>query len=127
MGLQFGCDECENLYVGKKQNADICQTITTDSWEEEAFKFEEKKAAQNIYRGKESIGEVNETNYLGELIKKNGCNKINIKKRTEKAHSNVSKIVTSLKERPYQKHYFKAAMLMIQGMLVSCMLTNLEA
>ena len=58
MGLQFGCDKCEKLHVGKKQNEDICQTITIDSWEEEAFKCDEKWASQDMYRGKESMSEV---------------------------------------------------------------------
>ena len=126
MGLQFGCDKCEKLHVCKKQNEDICQIITVDSWEEEAFKCDEKWASQDMYRGKESMSEVKETKYLGDVIQNNGSNKSNIKKRTEKAHGNVHKIVTSLKERPYGKHYFKAAMLMRQGMLVSSMLTNSE-
>ena len=42
-------------------------------------------------------------------------------------HGNVNKVITSLKERPYKKHYSKAAMPMKQIILVSCMLTNLEA
>ena len=42
-------------------------------------------------------------------------------------HDNVNKVITSLKERPYKKHYSKAAMPMKQIILVSCMLTNLEA
>ena len=54
-------------------------------------------------------------------------NNSNIKNRTDKAHGNINKIVTSLKERPYGKHHFKAAILMRQGMLVGSMLTNSES
>ena len=70
--------------------------------------------------------EVNESKYLGDVIQSNGHNKTNIKNRTDKAHGNVNRIITSLKERYYGKHNFKAAMLMRQGMLVGGMLTNSE-
>ena len=72
------------------------------------------------------MNEVKETKYLGDIIQSNGHNNSNIKNRTNKAHGNVNKIITSLKERHYGKHYFKAAMLMRQRMLVGGMLTNSE-
>ena len=73
------------------------------------------------------MSEVKKTKYLGDIIQSDGKNNSNIKNRTDKAHGNVNKIVTSLKERPYGKHYFKAAILMRQGMLVGSMLTNSES
>ena len=39
----------------------------------------------------------------------------------------VKKIPTSLIERPYGKHTFKAATLMREGMLLGTMLTNAES
>ena len=39
----------------------------------------------------------------------------------------VKKIPTSLIERPYGKHTFKAAKLMREGMLLGSMLTNAES
>ena len=38
MGLQFGCDKCQKMHIGKRQNEDICPTITIDSWEIETVK-----------------------------------------------------------------------------------------
>lgn len=54
-------------------------------------------------------------------------NNSNIKNRTDKAHGNINKILTSLKERPYGKHHFKAAILIRKGMLVGLMLSNSES
>ena len=41
--------------------------------------------------------------------------------------SNVEKILTSIIERPYGRHTYKAAKLMREGMLLGTMLTNAES
>ena len=126
MGLQFGCEKCKKMHIGKRQNEDICPTITIDSWEIETVEDKGKWDFRDVYTGRESMNEVKETKYLGDIIQSNGHNNSNIKNRTNKAHGNVNKIITFLKERHYGKHYFKAAMIMRQGMLVGGMLTNSE-
>ena len=40
---------------------------------------------------------------------------------------NINKIVTTLKERPYGRHYFKAFRLMRESILLGGMLTNSES
>ena len=70
---------------------------------------------------------LSEKKYLGDLISDKGTNKANIKDRTNRATGTVNKILTILRERPYGKHYFKAAKLMREAMLVNGMLTNSEA
>ena len=67
-----------------------------------------------------------EKKYLGDITARVGSNASNIKERTNKGHGSVIKIVTTLNERHYGKHQFKAAMLMRGGMLVGGMLTNSE-
>ena len=73
------------------------------------------------------MNEVHEKKYLGDIISKDGSNKSNIKDRTNKAQGNVIKIVKGLTERPYGKHFFKAAKLMREGKLISGLLTNSES
>ena len=65
--------------------------------------------------------------YLGDLISCDGKNNLNIKERTNKANGNIEKIVSTLQERPYGRHRFKAYKLMREGLLVGGLLTNAES
>ena len=95
--------KCDKLHIGKKQNDDICPTLTIDSWKEELYEREDgKKESVDIFKGKEAMNEVTEKKYLGDVINKDGNNQSNIKEGTNKAQGNVNKIVNSLNERPYQ-------------------------
>ena len=101
---------------------------TIDSWEEEVIKEEGVVTkVKDVYKGKEAMNEVNEKKYLGDLIAKNGTNHKNIKERTNKAHGNIDKIVSTLNERPYGKHFFKAAKLMREAILINGLLSNSES
>ena len=73
------------------------------------------------------MNEVTEKKYLGDVINKDGNNQSNIKEGTNKAQGNVNKIVNSLHERPYGKHFYKAAKLMREGILLNGLLTNAES
>ena len=73
------------------------------------------------------MNEVHAKKYLGDLISRDVRNKKNIKDITNKAQGNVNKIVKGLFERPYGKHFFKAAKLMIEGILLSSLLNNSES
>ena len=73
------------------------------------------------------MNEVHENKYLVDLISRDGSNKKIIKDRTNKAQGNVNKIVKGLFERPYGKHFFKAAKLMIEGILLSGLPSNSES
>ena len=35
MKLQFGCDKCSQMHIGKSINEDICTALKVDAWEEE--------------------------------------------------------------------------------------------
>ena len=125
MNLRFGCDKCEKMHVGKKINEDICQKLTIDLWEEKLEKDEDgKEDLVNICKGKTVMKVVEEKKYLGDIIMKDGKNQQNIKARTNKAQGNLNKIVTSLSERPYGRHTFKAAKLMRETILLGGLLTN---
>ena len=68
-----------------------------------------------------------EKKYLGDIISSDLKNKKNITDKTNKGVGNVNKILTSLNERPYGRHTYKAAKLMREGMLLGSMLTNWES
>ena len=68
-----------------------------------------------------------EKKYLGDLISSDLKNGKNIKERVGKATGNVNIIVTTLTERPFGKHFFKAAKLMREGLLINSLLTNSES
>ena len=128
MNLQFGCEKCEKMHVGKTKNTDICPPITIDSWEEKVAENEDgEKYLYDEFVGKEHMKEVEEKKYLGDILTKDGKNIINIKTRTNKAQGNVNKMVNTLDERPYGRHRFKAAKLMRDAILLSGLLTNSES
>ena len=64
--------------------------------------------------------------FLGEIISKDLKNEINIKDKTNKAYGNIKKIEDTIRERPFGKHRYKAAMLMRNSMLVGSLLNNSE-
>ena len=40
MNLQFGCDKCSQMHIGKKLNKDICPSLTVDAWKQNVFENE---------------------------------------------------------------------------------------
>ena len=127
MNLQFGSTKCEKVHIGKKHNEDICPTLFVDSWKEEVHKKDNIKELKDIFKGKTEMKLTKEKKYLGDIICEDGTNKINIKDRTNKAIGNVNRIDTTLKERYFGKHMFKAAKLMRESILIGGMLTNSES
>ena len=128
MNLQFGQDKCEKMHIGKKFNHDICPQLEVDAWKDYVVKNEKgEDEMKDEYAGKEDIKNVTEKKYLGDLISADNSNKKNIKDKTNKGVGNVNKIISSLNERPYGKHTYKAAKLMREGMLLGSMLTNCES
>ena len=127
MNLQYGCDKCEKLHIGKKQNEDICQTITIDLWGKKVVQNKSGfKEIIDVFKGKEALSEVFEKKYLGDVIAKKAKNTSNNKERTSKGHGTINKIGTTLNERSYGRHQFKVVMLMRGAMLVGVMLNNAE-
>ena len=123
MGLQFGRDKCEKMHIGKKpKNLDLCIDSKVDAWE----LMVEKDEQIDKYIGKEVMKNVEEKTYLGHIIQNDGKNVKNITDKINKAVGNVSKIISAISERPYGHHTYKAALLMLQGLMLSGMLTNSE-
>ena len=93
MGLQFGKEKCVKMHIGKTQNIDICTDCEVDSWKE--------NITEDVYIGKETMKNIDEKKYLGDIISNEMNNYSNIKEKTNKAVGIVNKIITSLHERPY--------------------------
>ena len=125
MGLQFGNDKCVKMHVGKKHQENICPDLSIDCWKEAVVEDKGgKKKLKDMYAGQEDMKKVNEHKYLGDIISSNGKHDKNIKERINKAIGNVNKIVSTLNERPYGRHFFKAFKLMREGLLLGGILTN---
>ena len=65
--------------------------------------------------------------YLEDIITDDMNNYENIKEKTNKAIRIVNKISTTLIERPYGNHHFKAARLIRESILLESMLNNAES
>ena len=75
MNLQFGCDKCEKVHVGKKKNTDICPKLTIDSWKEQVEEEDGRgKVKKDIFAGKEIMNDVSDKKYLGDIVAKDGSN-----------------------------------------------------
>ena len=71
MNLQFGCQKCDKLHIGKIQNDDLCPTLTIDSWQEEVYEKDGSVIQlKDTFKGKEAMNEVFKKKYLGDLITK---------------------------------------------------------
>ena len=118
ISLQFRRDKCVKMHIGKKHNIEICGDVSVDAWSEKLMTSSaQTEQLQYIYLGKENMKNVTEKKYLGDKI---------IKERIGKGTGNVNKIISTLSERPYGKHLFKAAKLMREGLLINFLLTNSE-
>ena len=60
-----------------------------------------EKVMSDVLSGQKNMREVEEKNYLGDILTKDGKNSKNINERTNKAQGNINHIVNSLMERPY--------------------------
>ena len=108
MNLQFGCDKCEKLHIGKTKNKDICPKLTIDSWKQQIVeKNGEGKVIKEIFAGKEIMKDVDKKKYLGDIVANDGTNALNIKNKTNKAMGNVNEILTTLSERALEGIHLK--------------------
>ena len=128
MGLQFGKLKCVKMHVGKKFNPDICIDCKVDIWSDEVLKEKDGKLyTEDKFVGNETMENVHDKKYLGEIISFDMKNKKNIKEKTNKAVGIANKISTALIERPYGRHHFKAAKLLRESLLIGSMLNNSES
>ena len=112
----------------KSKNLDICIDCEVDSWKEIITKNEYgDEVLIDRFIGKEKMKNVHKKKYLGDLITDDMNNYENINEKTNEAVGIVNKISTTLIERPYGKHNFKAARLMRESMLLGSMLNNAES
>ena len=128
MNLQFDSDKCVKMHVGKHNKTNICLDLEVDAWVEQLVeKHDGSKVLQDKFVGRETMKNVTEKKYLGDLISSDGRNSKHIKERTNKSNGTINNIVSTLSERPYGKHEFKAYKIMREGLLLGGMLTNVES
>ena len=70
--------------------------------------------------------EVSSDTYLGDVISRDGKNKLNIESRVAKGLGIVSQIMDTLKSTSFGEHYFEMAVALRESMLVNGILTNCD-
>ena len=70
--------------------------------------------------------EVEEDEYLGDVISIDGKNKKNIKKRLSRGLGIISEIMNLLKQVSFGHHYVEIALLLSQSLLLGSILNNVE-
>ena len=86
-----------------------------------------KQYLQDKHIGKEAMKNVLNKKYLGSIFTHDMKNSLNIKEKTDRGVGIVNKILSSIYERPYGEHTYKAAIIMREAMLIGSMLTNSES
>ena len=127
MCLQFGRDKCVKMHIGKRHNLDICPEVKVDTWDEVIIKHEGKHEVKDQYIGREAMKSVKDKKYLGSILTHDMKNSLNIKEKTDRGVGIVNRIMSSVSERPYGKHTYRAALIMREAMLIGSMLTNSES
>ena len=83
MNLQFGCDKCSKMHIGKRINKDLCQSVTVDEWKEVVIQNDVgEKELKDKYIGRSIMSDVTVKKYLGDIIASDGRNRYNIKDKT---------------------------------------------
>ena len=128
MGLQFGKDKCIKMHIGRKHNIYICSDCHVDAWVDKLVVGEDgQEYLKDEYFGRVPMKNAYEKKYLGDIFSADTKNEKNIKDKTDRAIGIVNKISTSLIERPFGKHHFKAAQIMRESMLLGSLLNNSES
>ena len=127
MGLQFGRDKCVKMHIGKTLNKDICTDCKVDAWKDKLIVQDGQDKLEDEFIGEETMKTVQEKKYLGDIIAEDMKNTTNIRSKTNKAVGIVNKVLTSIKERPYGRHTFRAASIMRQSLLLGSLLNNSES
>ena len=78
---------------------------------------------QEIWEFEESNAE----KYLGDIISKNAKNARNISARKSKSIGIIRKIMSTLNDIWFGKYYFEVAILLMNSLLISSLLSNSEA
>ena len=129
--LQFSIDKCARMHVGKgaKNKTDMehkCPEVQVDKWEE--IKKIEGNSIKLVdeYQGKVNVKEVNEYEYLGDIVVSDGSNTKNVKKRAAKGYGIIRDIKEILEKTYFGPFFVEALIIMRNSMLSSILTYNLE-
>ena len=118
----------KKMHIGKTHNKYICPKLSVDSWKEQLKVNDDgRKERKDLYDKRKIMKEVTDKKYLGDIISDDGKNEKNIRERTNRSIGNITKIVSTLSERPYGKYYFRAYKTMTEGILIGGLLNNAES
>ena len=78
--LQLSWDKCARMHIGKKKKGTAikCKDIFIDQWKESTTKCDGEIKVEDVYVGKAKIKDVDEYEYLGNVITADGKNDRNI-------------------------------------------------
>ena len=128
--LQLSKDKCAKMHIGRKRKTDEithkCSEVKIDNW-----KVKKKKVGDNIvledeYQGEVEIKEVQEYEYLGDIVLSNGSCTKNVKKRIAKGYGMIREIKEILENTFFGSYYIEALILLRNSMLISVLTYNLE-
>ena len=129
--LQLSTDKCARMHIsGKTKNKQTknnnCKRVHIDKWTVEKKNVGEEIIQEDKYEGKVEIKEVEEYEYLGDIVEASGSNTKNIKKRAAKGFGVIREIKEILERTYFGPFYVEALLLLRNSMLISILTYNLE-
>ena len=129
--LQVSADKCARMHIGKKKKEEVtskqkCHEVNIDVWEEKKVKKGEEMVLEDQFKGQEEIKEVEEYEYLGDIVASDGTHSKNIKKRASKGYGVIRDIKEILEGTFFGSFFIEALILLRNSMLTSVLTYNLE-
>ena len=124
--LQFGAAKCHKLHVGKSGSS--CPENPIDTWSLEKPDHDVTSVVElsDVEGGKHVIQLVESDKYLGEVIRADGKNNLNIQERKNRGLAAVNQICQLLDNFCLGDYYFEAANILRNSLLLSSLLSNSE-
>ena len=125
--LQFGIKKCFKLHIGKERQKFKCCPIKLDCWKTEEVEDDNNEVKlKEVYLGTQTVKEVEEEKWLGNIISTDGKNEKDVRRKTNKGIGTINRIKLILENTPFGKYYFEVGKILIDSLLIGSILCNSE-
>ena len=115
------------MHIGKEKENFKCCEVKLDCWKTEEFLDNQNKInIKEKYIGKQSVKEVQEEKWLGNILSTDGKNEKDLRRKTKKANGTINKIKLILETTPFGKYNFEVGKILIDSLLIGSILCNSE-
>ena len=127
--LQFGCDKCVKMHIGKTNSDILCKDVSVGKWQIDLVKSSD---TGKVSKSESFVGEIKmklkqDQKYLGDVISADGSHAKNIRQRCNKGLGIINEIMSILGSTYFGKYFFETALILRESLFLSSLLLNSEA